>query len=601
MELPRPRPRRARLGDRAALLHVATARRGTTGSRRSSAASRRTASRSTWWVFPTLTIIERTPRLGGRPSPDRLRRPQRRLVAHRRRADLLGLREPEGPHDHRLPALLALRRRRRTTRSRRSRPTRCTCRSASPAGPTGSSTSCRSSRTARIPHGYFWNVLFGLAGYSRDGASSQDARPLDPVQLRRRARARRPRSSTSPGRGSRSSLELIREGQTLTTRPSAKGRARRRRAPRRRRRRSSLRRARSARLDAPPASPIATSTGDGSAVPALHALPPETATPSRSSAATSSGPRPPGERDVRDVRRARGAGAVHAGAGRERRAGPASSASRSGATAAQRAGGRQRVARRRGEPGGRHRVDRARAQAALLAAAEQHRATAQTPGPREQRADGLRARGTCGPRGCACRPPQRRRRCRPKACTASTWTRAPVRRAARDARRRTGCTTPVSAFTACTATRRTSPSPRARARGPRGRARPSGAHAHPADARAPFALERLGDPRDRRVLEPARRPARRAPRREGATGARGCSPPSRPTVKHDVARVAPRERAPRPRARPRRAPAPRVPARARSRGCPTPRAPLAPSPRPPRAAAASWRSSRGRRVSCVGP
>ncbi len=31
----------------------------------------------------------------------------------------------------------------------------------------------RSSRTASTPSGYFWNILFGLAGYSRDGASSQ--------------------------------------------------------------------------------------------------------------------------------------------------------------------------------------------------------------------------------------------------------------------------------------------------------------------------------------------------------------------------------------------------------------------------------------------
>ncbi len=36
---------------------------------------------------------------------------------------------------------------------------------------------------------------------------------------------------------------------------------------------------------------IASMTGDGSAVPALHALPLDTLTPSRSSAATSSGPR----------------------------------------------------------------------------------------------------------------------------------------------------------------------------------------------------------------------------------------------------------------------------------------------------------------------
>ena len=57
-------------------------------------------------------------------------------------------------------------------------------------------------------------------------------------------------------------------------------------------------------------SPIATSTSDGSAVPALHALPPEAATPSRSSAATSSGPRPAGERD---------AGHVGTRAGRRRR------------------------------------------------------------------------------------------------------------------------------------------------------------------------------------------------------------------------------------------------------------------------------------------
>ena len=105
----------------------------------------------TWWIFPTLTLSSDRHGWEDDFHPHRVHRPQRRRVAHGPRADLLGLREPEGPDDGRLPALLALRGHGGRLGHRRSPRTRSTCRSAWRAGPTGSSTCCRSSRTASTP------------------------------------------------------------------------------------------------------------------------------------------------------------------------------------------------------------------------------------------------------------------------------------------------------------------------------------------------------------------------------------------------------------------------------------------------------------------
>ena len=127
----------------------------------------------TWWIFPTLTISERPARMVRRPSSHRLHRPQRRLVAHRAGAHLLGLREPEGPLDGRVPAVLALRghvgRLGRPGRRQHALPAEARRRR----DRLVSSTCCPLFSYGEHPDGYFWNILFGLAGYSRDGASSQ--------------------------------------------------------------------------------------------------------------------------------------------------------------------------------------------------------------------------------------------------------------------------------------------------------------------------------------------------------------------------------------------------------------------------------------------
>ena len=104
---------------------------------------------------------------------------------------------------------------------------------------------------------------------------------------------------------------------------------------------------------------------------------------------------------------------------------------------------------------------------------------------------------------------------RPKACTASTCTRAPARRAAAITSA-TGWTTPVSAFTACTATSRTPPSGERCARGPSRSSTPSGrTRTHRTRAR-PSRSSALGHPRHRRVLESARHERPRCVEERGA-------------------------------------------------------------------------------------
>ena len=119
-------------------------------------------------------------------------------VPHRRRADLLGLREPGARARPSASRSSGGSPTHRTTRSSRSRPTRSTSRSGSPAGPTGSFTSLPLFSYGENPQGYFWNVLFGLAGYERDGAIARAKAFWVPFQVDG------PKAAVSTGGGSRS-------------------------------------------------------------------------------------------------------------------------------------------------------------------------------------------------------------------------------------------------------------------------------------------------------------------------------------------------------------------------------------------------------------
>ena len=264
------------------------------------------------------------------------------------------------------------------------------------------------------------------------------------------------------------------------------------------------------------ASPIASRTADGSAVPALHALPAETDTPSRSRAATSSGPFQPGKATFVTWGIRGGAAAVDAGARRPSRRRPSSRRSRKGPTACHRDG-----------------ADRAcRAAAASPAAATgsvvpgrtprswlppRSTAAMATPGfairaPIDFRSADLRA---C-PRGSACRRRTPPSPVRPNAWTASTCTQRPVRRARR--RDRLADRKLDDARLGVHRLHRDEPhAPLAE--------RPCevleiehavGAHADPPHAGAPFPLEALRDPRHGRVLEPARDQEPRRGRERGA-------------------------------------------------------------------------------------
>ena len=127
---------------------------------------------------------------------------------------------------------------------------------------------------------------------------------------------------------------------------------------------------------------IAVTTGDGSLVPALHALPLETLTPSRSSAATSSAPRQPSnEMFVTCGARAASAArsrAVHAGGGGEREERALERVTPRGERGVA-CGRALRVPRRHREPRRRDRVHRPRAQPSLLRAAEEHRRRGAAP------------------------------------------------------------------------------------------------------------------------------------------------------------------------------------------------------------------------------
>ena len=279
---------------------------------------------------------------------------------------------------------------------------------------------------------------------------------------------------------------------------------------------------------------------DGSAVPALHALPPETATPSRSSAATSSGRSIPGTR-----RSSRG--------GRAGRPAPLTRAP--GASRAVLA--RARRAAARGRP-----TAQATSSACRAAAASPAAATGSTvPGRRPRSWLPPSSTGTSASPGRATSAPidfgpadlvrgeaprvgasAATSSSRPNACTASTWTSAPAALRAGATHLRDGLhARPSPAFTACTRDE-----PRRRPR--RGRARKSLEVDRPAPARR-AATERARGP-------PARAPRRRAP----PTGARDGSSPGRPRRarregapqrqvvrlgpargEHDVARVARRE------------------------------------------------------------
>ncbi len=102
-----------------------------------------------YWVFPNITY---TRDVGGWETdihPLVYLGRDKDFVAHGPRARVLGLREPEGPHDDRLPAVLALRglARRHGHPGRRQHALSREARAR--AAPTGSSTSCRCSPTGR--------------------------------------------------------------------------------------------------------------------------------------------------------------------------------------------------------------------------------------------------------------------------------------------------------------------------------------------------------------------------------------------------------------------------------------------------------------------
>ena len=191
---------------------------------------------------------------------------------------------------------------------------------------------------------------------------------------------------------------------------------------------SSPRRAKSARVArAASRSPIASRRRDGSAVPALHALPRTRPPPRDPERRRAPGPSSPGTQRSATWGAREAPTPLTRAPGARRQAAPSSRASRSGASGRQRARRRERVTCRHGEPRGGDRVRPSPVAAPVPGFRRPARARAATPG-RTQRADGL---------GSAHLVAARLRVSAPRA-TSSSRRRPARRRRARSAPRPTG-------------------------------------------------------------------------------------------------------------------------------------------------------------------
>ena len=450
------------------------------------------------WVFPTLTL-NTNDRTAGRTTFTRsstsAAATTRRTRSSRRSS---GTSRPDGPHDHRLPRLLALRRRagRLGHAGRRQHALHAEARRG---GHDWQFHLVPLFSYGEDPHGYFWNVLFGLAGYSHDGTELADARPLDSHS-----------TSAAPRRVERTAAGSYgTSGAGQATRPKhARGG-----------REGALRRRLVGRLFAEREAHARTSRPRRR--PSRRA--PATAPPSRRcTRSRRTRPRPRGRAPRRARARVQPGNATFdtCGARGARRAVDA----RAGGDAQADLPRARRAAARERQPPGR-RDQRCRAATASPAAATGStvpgrrprswlppRSTGASgrPGARDERADRLRAADLV-------------RREAPRVGLVGHVVAAPERlhRVDVHARARRDAPSPIASRDRLDDARlgvhrlqrdqRARRLSRGRARDPRGRATPSGQHAQPPHPRAPLALEGLRDARDRGVLEAARREHAAAP------------------------------------------------------------------------------------------